>query len=364
MRRYIYMCKKTIFNLYIDESGNTGANMIDKDQNVFTYGAWLIQDSIENSAVNNILNQYSNLFNNCNNGELKSADYFKNINDYKEYYNLFNSMLKEKFVPFVLLLEKKFIITSYIVEVFFHFKDIKNDIELAELTNLKINISNLIYDNITDSNFDAFEKFWIQMYKNKHQSKEELDNIKQTILDIFNKLNLLDLSQYLDNSSYCNTCKVEAGYFIASLLARLLIHININNVEANDLDIKINVFHDQTSLFNELKKFIKKSNIENMLTKFNFPLNQINSIDNKVIQLSDLLAGFFHNVLIEKNNINDEAKNTIFSYFIDLQQRSNKGNVLFLSYNYEYKFISKLIPVNMNIIDTNDVINKFNKYKD
>ena len=70
------MLNNTIFNLYIDESGNTGANILDSKQPYFIYSGWIVQNGLEHRIMNNIKSK--NLLPKTNAVELKSKNYFKN----------------------------------------------------------------------------------------------------------------------------------------------------------------------------------------------------------------------------------------------------------------------------------------------
>lgn len=355
-----------IFNLYIDESGNTGANMIDIAQPYFTYGAWLIQDCVENKLrdyiQNEIIPEYKKEFSNEN--ELKSTVYFSNIsnaNVCKKYYDLFCKILNYNAYPFVLLLEKKFIIASYMVETFFNFKFPSNCIEFKELIDLKIDISNIIYNDIyIDETF--LENFWSKVFTKKEILPCELDNIKNKILIVLKDNSLNNLYNYLEKNNYYTSQKVRTDEFIGNILSRLLISINYEICMQNNQYIKVSVFHDERSDFKYVQKYINKINMNNLLYHINFPLNKKKSQNDVLIQLSDLLAGFFNNMLNIKN-IDEYAKNTIFKYFIDKDKNECKGFVIFMSYKDEFAFLSKL---GMNIIEKKyclgEIDRNFNKY--
>lgn len=354
-----------IFNLYIDESGNTGANMIDIAQPYFTYGSWLIQDRIENELrdyiKNEIIPEYKKEFSNEN--ELKSTVYFNNasnMNPYREYYDLFCKILGYKAYPFVLLLEKKFITTSYIVETFFNFKFPNNCIEFKELIDLKIDICNIIYNDIyMDENF--LINFWDKVFTKKEILPCELDDIKNRILTILKNNSLNNLYNYLEKSNYYTSQKVRTDEFIGNILSRLLISINYEICMQNNKYIKVSVFHDERSDFKYIQKYINKINVNNLLNHINFPLNKKNSQNDVLIQLSDLLAGFFNNML-NIETIDEYATNTIFKYFIN-DKNECKGVVLFMSYKDEYAFLSKLgIKIIEKKYRLDEIDKSFNNY--
>lgn len=363
------MLKETVFNLYIDESGNTGANMIDNEQKFFTYGAWLIQKSIENRSIKNLSNKYYYLFDK-NNVEIKATKYFYKDKYYKKYKELFNDILKEKMYPFVLLLEKKYIISCFIVEVFFKTKNIINPIEYKELQEFKTAISNIIHNNITFYNSNIFNEFWSKNYNSKYTNQQILYNTKQEISKILDSNNLNYLSNYLANiNTNINIDELKAEEFFAGILSKLLTHIivyinYVNNYNNYKINYKINVFHDNLDGFKYIKKVIKKSNIESMLeNNINFPLNTIDSKNNKIIQLADLLAGFFR-ILLNEKNINKYAKQIINQYFIDTFGVLKGNSVIYLSYDTEYKFLSNISKNGFPKIDIDNkkLIQYFNKY--
>lgn len=325
------------FRLYLDESGNTGANMIDISQPYFTYGCWLIQDCQEDKLRDYIkkyiLPKYKNDF---NEDELKSTVYFSKKNTtnvYEEFYKLFCKILSFNSYPFVLLLEKKYIITSYMVEVFFNFKNPNNCLEFNEINNLKIDISNIVCNSIDEY---SLKDFWDKIFTNQSISYNGLSNIKIKILEILKDNSLNTLHDYLNKSNNYNSQKVKTDKFIGNILSRILIRIN-EEMCANNKNIKVSVFHDKRSDFKNIKKHINKINI-NKLNCINFPLNEKNSEDEVLIQLSDLLAGFF-NYILNTKTIDEYAKRTVFEFFI--KGNKNYGTISFMSYKNEYDFFDK-----------------------
>lgn len=123
-----------IFNLYMDESGNTGANILDGEQPYFIYSGWIVQNGLENIIMNNIRSK--NLLPKTNARELKSKSYFKNNEKdkskkenkynsiYRGFMDLFYELLSNNAIPYVEIVDKKFIMICHIVTTFFRF-DVK-----------------------------------------------------------------------------------------------------------------------------------------------------------------------------------------------------------------------------------------------
>lgn len=373
------MLNNTIFNLYIDESGNTGANILDSKQPYFIYSGWIVQNGLEHRIMNNIKSK--NLLPKTNAVELKSKNYFKNNNKdknkkekkydsiYKGFKDLFVELLSNKAIPYVEIVDKKFIMICHIVTTFFRF-DIKLNYyrrimkcyDFNELKKVQDDIVNIIYDNF--DNDCLINRFWDEIRKDEQifSNKSVLNDIQDYLCNIFDNTKLHALYNFVknkDTDNIENTIKTKS--FIGDMLLRLLMRINDDIRTSN---INVNIFHDNRQ---DIQEIFNHVNIyKNNLEYINFPLNNLDSKSAHFIQFSDLLCGFFRMQMAniyDNESINKYAKDTIFEYFIDKKKNENKGFVLFTSYKNDCDFLSKL---GINITEEKYYIDKiekiFNKY--
>ena len=101
-------------NLYLDESGNTGANWCDCNQPVFVYGGWLILDN--NSEL--VTKKIKDIFRFSKAVELKSRNIIKRKRTY--FYNMLEWFWRDEVaLPVFCVVDKKYMISAKIVETFF-----------------------------------------------------------------------------------------------------------------------------------------------------------------------------------------------------------------------------------------------------
>lgn len=334
------MLNNTIFNLYIDESGNTGANILDSKQPYFIYSGWIVQNGLEHRIMNNIKSK--NLLPKTNAVELKSKNYFKNNNKdknkkekkydsiYKGFKDLFVELLSNKAIPYVEIVDKKFIMICHIVTTFFRF-DIKLNYyrrimkcyDFNELKKVQDDIVNIIYDNF--DNDCLINRFWDEIRKDEQifSNKSVLNDIQDYLCNIFDNTKLHALYNFVknkDTDNIENTIKTKS--FIGDMLLRLLMRINDDIRTSN---INVNIFHDNRQ---DIQEIFNHVNIyKNNLEYINFPLNNLDSKSAHFIQFSDLLCGFFRMQMAniyDNESINKYAKDTIFEYFIDKKRMKIK----------------------------------------
>lgn len=136
------------FKIYVDESGNSGKNLLDSKQPFFTLGAVVIAESqlaeiqrFTDAIPNPLKDEY---------GEAKG----NNVASYDQRLAL---KIVGELLPghaemfFFSVLEKKFMIAGQIVEHFFDFYyNDKTDESWTQKSNLKIELANFFYENLSD----------------------------------------------------------------------------------------------------------------------------------------------------------------------------------------------------------------------
>jgi hypothetical protein len=132
---------------YLDESGNTGKNLLDANQPFFTLGAVLIDDS----NLSEVENRFSSIPVNLRDeqGEIKG----NNIVYYDEVLAL---ELVAEFLPqcanmfFFSVLEKKFMIAAQIVDNYFDYVyNDQTDVTWTYKNSKKIDLANFFYDKLS-----------------------------------------------------------------------------------------------------------------------------------------------------------------------------------------------------------------------
>jgi hypothetical protein len=180
---------------YIDESGNSGKNLLDWEQPFFTLGAVLLDDSKLNEATK-FISKIPNNFKN-EQGEIKG----NNIACYNQ--SLAIEFLSE-FLPqnadmfFFSVLEKKFMIAGQIVENFFDYVYNDNtDVSWSHKSDKKINLANFFYDNLSNNTISNAHKAFlsantIDLKKSFKEIMNEIQNVKYDF-DVTNIIEIISI---------------------------------------------------------------------------------------------------------------------------------------------------------------------------
>jgi hypothetical protein len=187
---------------YIDESGNSGKNLLDLEQPFFTLGAVLLDDSKLNEATKFISKIPNDLKN--EQGEIKG----NNIACYNQ--SLAIEFLSE-FLPknadmfFFSVLEKKFMIAGQIVENFFDYVYNDNtDESWTYKSEIKINLANFFYDKLSDNTiFNVHKAFLSANTIDLQNSFKEIMNEIQNVKYNFDVASIMNgAEKYLDELAY------------------------------------------------------------------------------------------------------------------------------------------------------------------
>lgn len=171
------MDKNIGIKAYMDESGNSGKNLIDKKQPFFSLGCVILNDSKLND-VKKYLDNIPNAFRD-EKGEIKG----NNIACYDQ--SLALQVISE-FIPevveifFFSVLEKRFMIAGQMVENFFDYVyNDKTDVSWTYKSETKIKLANFFYDTLSDETLESIHIAFLAA------DSEQIRNIfKQVITEI------------------------------------------------------------------------------------------------------------------------------------------------------------------------------------
>lgn len=175
-----------MFNLYFDESGNTGSNYLDDKQRYFVYGGWLIPEEKESIIEQKILELF----------KLSKARELKSINGIKPYKlnASFKMMYDNEAIPIFGVVDKRYMIAAKIVETFFDYMYNPNvNGYLTFKSDLKKALADTIFDNK-----ELLNQFAL-LIKNGTIPIESMIRIKNMLVKHFVDLKLQIVSDSLEN---------------------------------------------------------------------------------------------------------------------------------------------------------------------
>lgn len=198
---------------YIDEAGNSGSNLLDKNQKYFTIGAFGIEKEKQSIFETN-LKEIFKYIPTARNGDLKTSKTISTQNE--KYLVLILNLIKQyECIVFPTILEKRFMITSLIVDNFFDpVYNIKLDNKWTYPIEIRKELSNFFYDKLpveliklaaiafTKGNENDIIEFYKKIIK-----EAEYFQFKINIYDILKGVenNLTELSLSFDNEFKINS---------------------------------------------------------------------------------------------------------------------------------------------------------------
>ncbi|MDU8964588.1 DUF3800 domain-containing protein [Clostridium tertium] len=332
----------------IDESGNTGPNYLDKNEQYFILAGWL--------DVNNEMQKAENvefLTDLLGKKEGKSYNLVNSVNGKERMLSVLTFMKEKKCVPIIAIANKKYCIPMRIVEVLLDpvYNDkIFSEFEEPEYYYLKKQYADILFKHLSDEELKKFAN----IYRGKGISNDERVNKMRSFIDeISNSLSKKDIAlarlikgskkKIKLNIENEDENKSEIGAKQSPNLWLLYMFLLLVEKNCSKYGYKIQVIHD------EQKKY--ESHIQDMLLfvkkhkeLFQVELNYINEIrfsnsENKVmIQAADILAGSV-NMILKRKNINWKADisfvnilNIVIPYISDFGTKDS--NTVYVE-NYE-----------------------------
>ena len=136
---------------YIDESGNTGDDLLETKQPYFIMSAVSVSDDKENAVKQVVKNEF-NANKEKEEIEIKAKSWVKSSKKRNALQNILNSILENQSDISIVILEKKYMISALVVEYFFD--GAYNDNEEYSWVNdntLKVETANYYYDKLDDN---------------------------------------------------------------------------------------------------------------------------------------------------------------------------------------------------------------------
>ena len=349
-----------MFNLYFDESGNTGANYLDDKQRYFVYGGWLISEEKESIIEQKILELF----------KLSKARELKSVNGIKQYKlnELFKMMYDNGAIPIFGVADKRYMIAAKIVETFFdHMYNPNVNGYLTFKSDLKKALADSIFDNK-----ELLNEFAL-LIKNGTIPIETMTRIKNMLVKHFVDLKLQIVSDSLENLNEKNLHEMIGEFEYVShagekkrwlslvhpvLFDRILAVDRISEITRNDTKLYVDELQGYNDIFFELAEiFCKKTIIKNVSYE-----GQLKSHENVFIQIADLLCGFVYKSVSTKNeSSNIEIVQELWQDLWFFRECYREHQIIcwdFFGHNsFEYELL-RLAGYSgaTNIIDCNEVI--------
>ncbi|NNU96414.1 DUF3800 domain-containing protein [Anoxybacillus sp. EFIL] len=355
------------YTFFIDESGNTGTDWLNKDQPFFVYGGWLIP----NEKIDNVNAYISEFIKKEQSGELKSNKILKRNDGYKIINEIFNSMVcKFSALPIFVVVDKEFMVAAKIVETFFDCAYNPNVNEyLTHPFELKKALANCIFES-KDTLFQFSE-----LIKNGTINIKELRNISHQLIKSFERSNHMEVANSLKDLSDENLLSMIDEFETVTDTGRMKNRIALTqtmllemlrNIEIllNNRGATVKIIHDKlrgySTIFNEIQAiffrkeqpFVYKNEYKIWLS--NFPhidsIEEINSKSSPCIQASDMLCGFIAKAFQAMNSMKslNKVEKEIIKKLVCIHDEFVKEKVKvwnwYAPYNFDRKFIMSINP--------------------
>lgn len=303
--------KNKIPIIAFDEAGNTGQNLLDKDQPIFT----LASVNFNEKELDEIFNIFK-----TNSQEL----HFKNLRKYsktkKQLIEFFNHQLIDKSKIKYFYWNKKFATIVNMVDMLVEpvFKnegiDFYNGYHMALPNVLFMYSENIWNSDIVDKLLNNF----IKMIRDK--SNISINGFYSSLNELYNIINKEDRPLL--------SAIVESEYIIKDIIANIYKYsidltlpsfITLCNSWYNELNKNFDIYHDQSKQINYWKELIEFTSSPEFMNDRNFnfrkqeitfplkinELKLVNSLNYKQVQIADLVASsvsYLYTAMINKND--------------------------------------------------------------
>jgi len=296
--------------LYLDESGNTGADWLNKEQPYFVYGGWLINDNNKKDAEALLKKSFPN----SKAIELKSKVLWDRQRD--KLVDFIENMMNQDWraIPVILIVNKKYMIAARLVETCFDpMYNHKLNSRMSYPSDLKIELTDSLSKNTSviegfselircgTIEIDRMRSILELVQKHFRNTKGVLSHFADTIDGISDKdlKNMVLEFEVLTNYS---TEKRWNSLVIPSLQYLILILNAAFGEQDTCLQIKADNlmgFSDVFERFDKISCNLKKSGV----IKFDVNVTMCDSKTEPLIQAADLLSGFISRSLIESDKV-------------------------------------------------------------
>ena len=298
--------------LFLDESGNTGANWLDPNQPYFVYGGWLIMDDPYEKAVDIVEKTFS--FSKAH--ELKS----KYILTHKRnsFFIMADALMTECYaLPVFCVADKRYMIAAKICETFF---DCEHNPALNTYITHKTRLKKALADLISED--ESLGDMFSNLIKLGTIDITTMRDIKNALVACFDNANLdvvvkslnnLDdemLKKMIDEYEFLTDKGTSMKWMALTepILVNLLICIDGLGHTCESLNINVdNTARGYAPVFKEIEAICKK----NTIIKNVKSINIVDSKGNVMIQAADLLSGYIARSLKEissKENTNEDKE--------------------------------------------------------
>ena len=238
---------------FIDEAGNTGCDLIQQEQPFFVLSAITLKDACLNRVLTELKTQFLQ-YKEKEEVEIKAAKWSKSTKKAKALQNIIEKVIAENGRISVVIIEKRYMISAMIVDVFFDpvYNSIKDE-KWIHNTIEKIKAVNYFYSNLSDA---VIYKLWGAIQElDKQKLGESLNLMVQSIKHEEYKKMLEGAYDNLDeliNDSKCNRdekdmykIRLSPNYTSFPTVMNPVIHY------CREIDEKTTIIFDSAIEFNE-----------------------------------------------------------------------------------------------------------------
>lgn len=297
------------YELYLDESGNTGMNFLDKNQKIFFHGGWLI----EKSKKEKIKESLSSLFQYVAGNEVKAAKALKDNENGKIIFTKMLLCMKENnSYPLITTVEKIYAISFNMVDTFFNVHYNHSLTDGFTTAGIKLSLSYYIYWEAIDSieQDDNILNMYSKILANKvHNNKKEecIKSIRDKLACLFKDKfpiihsNIMDIT---DGELSSISLNFNKNNYSTNIFSQSIYSI-LERLFSTIIKEEITIIHDELT---NMKKILEPM-MNLRLIRSNKPFSDLVKIelaDSKkdvIIQAADLLCGYMNKYYDEINSI-------------------------------------------------------------
>jgi hypothetical protein len=301
------------YDVYCDESGNSGGNYLDPQQPFYVLAGWMIERGLKYRAENRISLFRKEHF--PDKLELKGAEILKSNKGQALGNILLTELGQANCTPFFIIAEKRYCVAAKMVEAFLDSEHNERvSPSFSWMNGLKKDIAQIIYD-ISESSIKKFA------FAHKSPSLETLRDAQQTLITELYQNGYFQLAKAIEGSSkYMQHILEEEAYSMNAMPNKAMHSLNLPTFTAflqliekftrKQKIKKVRMFHDDTKQFKEAypEAFnwyasIKKENVEFILQNGTTILSSLKSLqvfglqeskNSLMIQGADVLASFIN----------------------------------------------------------------------
>ncbi len=333
--------------LFLDESGNTGSDWLNPDQPYFVYGGWLIPDAQCVGAREIIKTVF--WFSKAK--ELKSKDILSGKRRY--FFEMVELLIDEAHaLPVFVVADKSYMVAAKIVETFF---DYAHNPHVNEYLTQKSNLKKALADFVSQDddllckfgkilNKSAFNLTSMKDIRDK-LATHFFDNDLGEVGDSISQLSDLDLTMMMDE--YSDALSADISKAMSALTAPLLMQIIIDIDKSKycfkeDIEIYADKLIGYSGVFDEIETICQRKKLVKNIKKIYF----CNSLNDSLIQASDLLSGYVARTFRDINTVALESNSQRFwKKLVDLRDQYVERGVLLWDFDAHSNFLENISKI-------------------